>query len=172
MFIRLAGFVQESVVDGPGLRFVVFAQGCPRSCEGCHNLHTQDFSGGMKIDIEEILDQIKSSPLLKGVTLSGGEPFAQAGPFAALAEAVRELGMDVITYTGYTWEELIEMAKSDPAVQQLVEASDYIIDGPYVEAQRDIALPFRGSRNQRIIEVQASLSAGKVVLAGWGMADK
>jgi len=168
MFIRLAGFVQESVVDGPGLRFVVFAQGCPRSCAGCHNPDTQLFTGGMKIGIEEILDQIKSSPLLKGITLSGGEPFAQAGPFAALARSVRELGMDVITYTGYTWEELLEMAKTDPAVQQLVEASDCIIDGPYLEAERDIALPFRGSRNQRVIEVQASLSAGKVVLAGWG----
>ncbi len=166
--IKVAGIVKESVVDGPGLRFVIFAQGCPHRCPGCQNPQTWDPAGGTEMTVDELLEQIKANPLLKGVTLSGGEPFLQAGPLALLAGAVRERGMDVVTYTGYTWEKLLELAKTDLEIRRLVEESNYLVDGPYVAAQRDLALPFRGSRNQRIIDVQASLAAGEAVLAGWG----
>lgn len=166
--VKVAGVTSESVVDGPGLRFVIFAQGCPHHCPGCQNPDTWDPGGGTEVAVAELLAQIKANPLLKGITLSGGEPFGQAGAFARLAGVVREWGLDVVTYTGYTWERLVELARTRPEIGQLIEASDYIVDGPYVEAQRDLALPFRGSRNQRIIDVRASLAAGEVILAAWG----
>ncbi|MEW6426068.1 MAG: anaerobic ribonucleoside-triphosphate reductase activating protein [Bacillota bacterium] len=166
--VKVAGVAKESVVDGPGLRFVVFAQGCPHHCPGCQNPDTWDPAGGTEVAVAELLEQIKANPLLKGITLSGGEPFWQAAALARLAGAARERGLDVVTYTGYTWERLVELARTGPEIKQLIEASDYIVDGPYVEAQRDLALPFRGSRNQRIIDVRASLAAGKAVLAAWG----
>lgn len=166
--VKVAGVTKESVVDGPGLRFVIFAQGCPHHCPGCQNPDTWDPTGGAEVAVEELLEQIRANPLLKGITLSGGEPFEQSAAFACLAEAVRERGLDVVTYTGYTWERLVELARTRPEVRQLIAASDYIVDGPYVEAQRDLALPFRGSRNQRIIDVRASLATGEAVLAAWG----
>lgn len=168
MFLRVAGIVKESVVDGPGLRLVVFTQGCSRRCPGCHNPHTWDPEGGSEVAVEEIVSMVKQNPLLRGVTLSGGEPFAQAAPLACLARKVREPGKDVVTYTGYTWEELVELARGDPAVRDLLELSHYVVDGPFIRELHDPALPFRGSANQRIIDVAASLARGEVVLAGWG----
>ncbi len=168
MLLRVAGIIKESVVDGPGLRLVVFAQGCPHRCPGCHNPHTWDPAGGTPVEVEEVLAMVKKNPLLKGITLSGGEPFAQAGALAHLARQVRALGRDVITYTGYTWERLLELAQRDGAVKELLELSDYIVDGPYIKEKRDPALPFRGSSNQRIIDVPASLTCGRVVIASWG----
>ncbi|MBE3584811.1 anaerobic ribonucleoside-triphosphate reductase activating protein [Desulfofundulus thermocisternus] len=168
MRLRVAGIIEESVVDGPGLRLVVFVQGCPHRCPGCHNPHTWDPAGGTLMEVEEILAVVKRNPLLKGVTLSGGEPFAQAGALAVLARQVRALGRDVITYTGYTWEKLLELAGRDGAVKELVELSDYIVDGPFIQEKRDPELPFRGSSNQRVIDVPASLACGRVVIAPWG----
>ncbi|SHI59469.1 anaerobic ribonucleoside-triphosphate reductase activating protein [Desulfofundulus thermosubterraneus] len=168
MQLRVAGIIKESVVDGPGLRLVVFAQGCPRRCPGCHNPHTWDPAGGTLVEVEEVLAMVKKNPLLKGITLSGGEPFAQAGALAYLARQVRALGRDVITYTGYTWEELLELAQRDGAVKELLGLSDYIVDGPYIHEKRDLELPFRGSSNQRIIDVPASLACGQVIIASWG----
>jgi len=158
--LRLAGVIKESVVDGPGWRFVVFAQGCPHHCPGCHNPETHDFQGGYESTIDKLLAEIRKNPLLKGITLSGGEPFSQAANFAALAEAVRNLGLDVITYTGWTLEQLLAGQAENPGWQALLEASDVLIDGPYDAAQRTLGLPFRGSRNQRILDVKASLAAG------------
>lgn len=166
--VRVAGIVGESVVDGPGLRFVIFAQGCPHRCPGCQNPQTWDPAGGTEMAVDELVEQIRANPLLKGVTFSGGEPFLQAGAFGFLAGAVRELGLDVVTYTGYTWEDLLARAQGNQEFRRLIEGSDYIVDGPYVEALRDLALPFRGSRNQRVIDVKSSLAAGQAVLAGWG----
>lgn len=155
--LRVSGIVEESVVDGPGLRFVVFAQGCPHRCQGCHNPGTWDFEGGKTITVEELLKKIRANPLLKGVTLSGGEPFAQASQMAELAKEVKGTGMDVITYTGYTFEKLLTLCESDPGIKSLLENTDYLIDGPYLKDQRDLGLPFRGSRNQRFLDVRASL---------------
>lgn len=167
--VRLAGTVPESVVDGPGMRFVIFAQGCPHHCEGCHNSETWDTVGGELVSLSELLSSIDNNPLLRGITLSGGEPFLQAKELYPLARAVKEKGMDVITYTGYTWEDLQKMAAGDLPIQRLMELSDYIVDGPFKKELRDISLPFRGSANQRVIDVAASLSSGDVVLAPWSI---
>lgn len=163
MKIRLAGIVKESVVDGPGLRYVVFAQGCPHRCRNCHNPETWDLEGGELKDVEEIVRDIEKNPLLRGVTLSGGEPFLQAEAMAYLAEEVKKRNLNVVVYTGYTWEELQEMAREQEGVKKLLELADYVVDGPYVEELRDLNLPFRGSSNQRFIDVRATMAAGKVV---------
>jgi len=165
--IRIAGTIRESVVDGPGLRFVVFAQGCRHCCKGCHNPDTWDLSGGTPVTTEDLLEDIKATQLIKGVTFSGGEPFLQAAPLAWLGREVKKLGLDVITFTGYTWERLLALAQEDRAVQDLILTSDYIVDGPFILAERDLTLPFRGSRNQRIIDVMESTRTGEVVEAGF-----
>ncbi|MCL6560762.1 MAG: radical SAM protein, partial [Firmicutes bacterium] len=127
--LRIAGVVRESVVDGPGLRYVVFAQGCPHRCPGCHNPETWDPAGGYEILLEELFADIILNPLLAGVTFSGGEPFLQAASFAALGVILREKGFNVVTYTGYTFEELLRMP--DEGVQDLLAATDILIDGPF-----------------------------------------
>ncbi len=158
----MAGVVPESIVDGPGIRFAVFVQGCPHGCPGCHNPQTHPFEGGEVRKIEELFAQFRQDPLLKGVTLSGGEPFCQAAPLAELAKLVHGVGKDVAVYTGYVYEELLAM--EDPGVQDLLAETDLLIDGPYVEAQRNLELRFRGSENQRLIDVKKSLAAGRAVL--------
>ena len=140
-------------MDGPGLRYVIFTQGCPHHCPGCHNPQTHDFAGGEPADIPAILAEIADDPLLQGVTFSGGEPFCQPGPLAQIAQAVKALGKDVVAYSGYTLGELEEMGETDPAVARLLDLCDILIDGPYIEAQRDLTLRFRGSANQRVIEL-------------------
>lgn len=160
--LRLAGVTAESVVDGPGLRLVVFAQGCPRSCKGCHNPETQSFEGGEKWEIDQILEMVAVNPLLSGVTLTGGEPFAQAEGLGALAQRVKGLNLNVVTFTGYTFEELLA-ATDNIGWQLLLQHTDLLIEGPFIEAQKDLNLAFRGSSNQRLIDVPKSLAAGTVV---------
>ena len=149
--IRLAGIVRESITDGPGIRFVVFCQGCPHHCQGCHNPETWDKCGGKDVSIDKILDAIDQNGLINGVTFSGGEPFEQAEGFLALAQEVKKRNLNIMIYTGYLYEDL--KAKEDPYVDQLIHMADYIVDGPFVLEQRDISLKFRGSQNQRIIDV-------------------
>ena len=163
--LRLAGIVRESIVDGPGLRFTVFAQGCPHHCPGCHNPETWPFEGGFEAAPAQIAAELKKNPLLKGLTLSGGEPFCQAEAMAELAEAVHAQGGDVLCYTGYLFEELLQMAGEDGGVERLLRATDVLVDGPFLLAQRSLELRFRGSANQRIIDVPASLAQGAVVEA-------
>jgi len=161
--IRIAGIVPESVVDGPGIRFVIFTQGCPHRCPGCHNKHTWNPDDGYDISISELLEKVNAVGLIRGVTFSGGEPFIQAAALAELGRELRKLGKDIVTFTGYTWEELMKFAGKYNSVKELVEVSDYIIDGRFVESERDLSLPFRGSRNQRIIDVKKSLRENRVV---------
>ena len=163
MKLRISGVIRESVVDGPGLRAVVFAQGCKWACPGCHNPDTWDMSGGELADTDELLQQILSTKLLRGVTFSGGEPFLQALPLAGLGQELKNNGLDLITYTGYTWEELLKQAETDESVKNLLYVSDYIVDGVFREQERNWDLPFRGSANQRFIDIAASLAAGQVV---------
>ncbi|RJQ27619.1 MAG: anaerobic ribonucleoside-triphosphate reductase activating protein [Peptococcaceae bacterium] len=163
MVLRIAGVIEESVVDGPGLRFVVFVQGCYHHCPGCQNEDTWDPAGGYAVAAAELLNQIKSVRLIKGVTFSGGEPFLQPAPLAWLGRRVKKLGLDVVTFTGYTWEELLSLAPENRAVKELLEVSDYLVDGPFILSERDLSLPFRGSRNQRIID----LRKGRVMGDGW-----
>lgn len=150
--LQINSIVSESVVDGPGIRLVVFVQGCPHQCIGCHNPQTHDFNGGSWITEESILQQIQDNPLLSGVTFSGGEPFCQPGALARIASRIHELGLDVLVYSGFTLEQLCEMARQDKAVAALLAQTDTLVDGPFILAERDLTLPFRGSRNQRLID--------------------
>lgn len=155
MKIRIAGYENDSITDGPGLRFVLFVQGCPRRCPGCHNPESQSYSGGKEIEIEEILMKIRENPLLDGITLSGGEPFLHADKLAIIAEEAHRLGLNVITYTGYIFDDLVNDGRED--WMALIKESDYIVDGPYEEKLRSMELKFKGSSNQRIINVKKTL---------------
>ncbi len=162
--LHLAGVVRESIVDGPGMRYTVFAQGCPHHCPGCHNAHTWPFSGGFEVEPEQIAAELRQNPMLRGITLSGGEPFCQCKAMAELAALAHAAGYDVIAYTGYLFEALLEQAKTDPDVLLLLRETDVIIDGPFLQEQKSYDLRFRGSKNQRAIDVKASLS-GSITLA-------
>lgn len=162
MKLRIAGVVGDSIVDGPGLRLTVFTQGCPHRCPGCHNPQTHDFAGGYDAEVEELFEQYRENPLLRGVTLSGGEPFCQPEPLAELARLVHGAGGDVFCYTGYTYEQLLGL--DDPAVAALLREVDVLIDGPYLEAQRDLTLLFRGSANQRLLDLPRTRAEGRPVL--------
>ena len=158
--LDLSGIVQDSIVDGPGIRTTFFCQGCPHHCEGCHNPETWDFGCGTQVPVEDLVDVVKSNPLCRGVTFSGGEPFAQAAGFAKLARLLKAEGYEIASYSGYTFEELL--AGSDDQ-KELLASIDILIDGPFVLAERSLELVFRGSRNQRILDVPKSLAAGKAV---------
>lgn len=155
--IRISGMIDESIVDGPGLRMTVFVQGCPHHCKGCHNPQTHDFDGGEVKSIMDIFESFKENPLLSGITFSGGEPFCQPRPLSRLGQLVKGEGQNVVTYTGYTYEQLLEMSKTDEGVKDLLEVTDILIDGPYVEEKRDLDLKYRGSSNQRIIILNKKL---------------
>ena len=154
--------MRESSADGVGIRYVVFAQGCPRRCEGCHNPSTLPFEGGTATGIDALLGEIQLDPLLSGVTLSGGEPLAQAEAMTALAKGVKALGLTVWVYTGYTWEEIL--LSDNPAWRDLLSCTDVLVDGPFEEDKRAYGLLFKGSANQRLIRVPESLAAGEIVL--------
>lgn len=158
--LNLAGIVEDSIVDGPGIRTTVFCQGCPHHCKGCHNPETWSFEGGTPMEEAAILRIIKSNPLVKGVTFSGGEPFAQADGFSVLAKLLKENGYEVASYSGYTFEELY---RGTEAQKEMLKHIDVLIDGRYVEELRSLTLVYRGSANQRIIDVKASLEKGEAV---------
>lgn len=157
--LRLAGVIRESIVDGPGIRMTVFVQGCPHHCKGCHNEKTWDFNGGYDSTVERIIEEAKKDPLLKGITLSGGEPFEQAEALSYLAQLAHENGLNVMTYTGYTYEKIVESFNRRPDWEKLLKQTDYLVDGPFVLSERDLLLHFRGSRNQRLLDVKKSLEA-------------
>jgi anaerobic ribonucleoside-triphosphate reductase activating protein len=158
--LRISGIVKESIVDGPGFRMTVFAQGCERACPGCHNPETHAFDGGYEVPCAEIIGEAKKNPLLRGLTFSGGEPFLQAPAFVALARMARAAGLDVVTYTGYTIEQILERREgAADGFRALLRETDILVDGPYIAAQRTLGAGFRGSRNQRVIDVAATLAA-------------
>ncbi len=160
--LRICGVESESIVDGPGFRYVVFTQGCPHNCPGCHNPQTHPFEGGKMVTVEQLFQEICENPLLKGVTFSGGEPFCQPAPLAELGRMVHERGLDVVTFTGFLYEDLL--AKQDEAVNALLAQTDVLIDGPFLLAEKDLTLHFRGSRNQRLIDMKRTRQEGRVVL--------
>lgn len=162
MLIRIAGIEPESIVDGPGYRFAIFVQGCPHHCPECHNPETHDFDGGTLVDVEEIIPMLGKNPLVRGLTLSGGEPMLKAEALLEIAKAAKTRGMNVWCYTGYTYEQLMETG--DVAQKQLLEAIDVLVDGPYIAAQRSLDLLFCGSRNQRLIDMNKTRTAGEIVL--------
>lgn len=161
--IRIAGIVEESIVDGPGIRFVIFTQGCPHGCKGCHNPQTHDFNSGKDVNIDEIVNKIKEDPLLKGITLSGGEPFMQAGKLAKLIDKLSDTKLDIITYTGFKYEEIIKNANDENKFYKLLDRTDILIDGKFEEDKKDENLMYRGSSNQRAIDVELSRKSGKII---------
>ena len=159
---KIAGIENDSIVDGPGIRTVFFCQGCPHRCIGCHNEETWDFSGGTPMDEEELFNIVRNNPLCRKVTFSGGEPFSQPEGFAKLARKLKKNGYEVASYSGYTFEELIN---GTPEQKELLSNIDILIDGKFILEQRSLDLNFRGSTNQRIIDVPKSLIVKKAVLA-------
>lgn len=162
--IRIAGIVEESIVDGPGIRYVVFTQGCPHNCPGCHNPQTHDFEGGRIETIDNIVSSIKENPLLKGITLSGGEPFMQAAALSELVSKLQDTKLNVMTYTGFTFEELLEKANENNSFMELLNKTDILMDGKFEIENKKEGLRFRGSSNQRAIDVKESLKQNKTVL--------
>ena len=161
--LRIAGTVKESIVDGPGLRYVVFAQGCRHNCLGCHNPETHSFSGGSLVEIDDIILEIKQNPLLDGITLSGGEPFEQAAGFGELAMRLKNLGYSVFTYTGYTFEYLKKNMNLIEGFEKLLNWTDFLVDGKFDVAQKSLLLKYRGSHNQRIIDVRQSIIMNETI---------
>lgn len=161
MEIRIFGTVEDSIVDGPGLRYSVFVQGCPHHCPGCHNPQSHDFTGGRLTDTETLLKPLRTNPLLDGLTLSGGEPMCQPEACRCLADAAHAAHLNVWCYTGFTFETLL--AEDDPERMALLRSVDVLVDGPFLLAERSLELKYCGSRNQRLIDVQRSLASGSVV---------
>ena len=164
MEIRIAGTVDDSIVDGPGLRFTVFTQGCPHNCEGCHNPDTHAMDGGKATTTEKLIEEFRENPLLDGITLSGGDPFCQAKACTLLAKAAKEADLNVWAYTGYTWEALLRGANEENGWRELLETIDVLVDGPFLLKERTLELKWRGSPNQRLIRVPESLSSGAIQL--------
>ena len=157
MNMRIAGIVNDSIVDGPGLRLAIFAQGCPHHCPGCHNPESHDFAGGSDMDTEKIIARMDANPLLDGITLTGGEPFEQPDACRILADAAHARGLNVWAYSGYTFEQLCAV----PEKRRLLEACDVLADGPFLLAERSLDLRFRGSKNQRVLKVAELLAGGE-----------
>lgn len=173
--IRIAGIIRESIVDGPGIRFTVFCQGCPHDCPNCHNPNTHDFEGGKDCSVGRLISEVKKDPILAGVTFSGGEPMCQPVGFAALAKEVKKLGLSVTVFTGYTLRQLFDRAlgrgsgekltfEERRATAEILKLADIIIDGPYIDSLRDLTLQYRGSSNQRVIDMNKTREEGRVVL--------
>lgn len=163
MNIRLAGISDDSIVDGHGIRYTIFVQGCPHHCEGCHNPQTHNFNGGYLYTTEKLLENIEKNPLLDGVTFSGGEPFCQATELAYLGKQIKklDLGLDIITYTGFTFEYLINHANETNGYLNLLKVSDMLVDGKFEIDKQSYDLVFRGSYNQRFIDCKRSLKYKK-----------
>lgn len=160
MSIHVLDIVEDTTVDGPGFRTSIYCSGCAHHCPGCHNPQSWAADAGQEMDVEDIMRVIESDPFAPGVTFTGGDPMQQPEGFAALATAIRQrTNKNIWCYTGYTYEHLLQM----PAQRNLLNLVDVLVDGPYMAAQRNEDLLFRGSANQRIIDVQQSLSTGKVV---------
>lgn len=165
--VRVAGIVEESIVDGPGIRFVIFTQGCRHNCPGCHNMHTHSFNGGKLISIESIISKVRENPLLDGVTLSGGEPFEQANVLSSLSIELKKLGHNIITYTGYTYEYIIDNSEKMNSWEELLHHTDTLIDGRFEIEKINLSLRFRGSENQRIIDVKKTELNKKIIPVEW-----
>ncbi|MCI9318053.1 MAG: anaerobic ribonucleoside-triphosphate reductase activating protein [Oscillospiraceae bacterium] len=160
--MRIFGLQQDSIVDGPGFRFACFVQGCPHGCPGCHNPDSHDPAGGQEMSVEEVARQLLKNPLTDGLTLSGGEPFAQAEDCLALAKIAHGHGLNVWSYSGWTFEYLRD--QGTPEQKALLAELDVLVDGPFLLSERTLALPWRGSRNQRVVDVRRSLETGSVAV--------
>ena len=166
--IRLYGTAADSIVDGPGLRYAVFVQGCTHECPGCHNPESQPACGGTVRAIDDIVDEIEANGLVGGVTLSGGEPFEQCAACLVLARKLKAQGLGLWIYSGDVYEDLLA-GRPDPLAPELLACCDVLVDGPFVQALNSYDLAWKGSSNQRVIDLAASREAGAVVL--WQTSD-
>ena len=164
-YIRLAADLQsDSIVDGPGLRTVIWTQGCAHHCKGCQNPQTWDFNGGGLVPLEAVFEAIDELEYQTGITFSGGDPMYQPEACNLVAEYARKKGLNIWCYTGFTFEEIMALAEKKPIYREFLDKIDVLVDGRFKLEERDLSLLFRGSRNQRLIDVKASLETGKVVL--------
>lgn len=164
MELQVAGFLDNSLVNGSGLRSVVFVSGCRNNCEGCHNKEMQDFNYGDKMSVKEISDRIKRNvPIIRGVTFSGGEPFEQAEALAELAGYVKGEELNLWCYSGYTYEFITSEFNKRAGWKELMKYIDVLVDGKFEKDKIEPGLKFRGSSNQRIIDVKKSRLEGKVI---------
>ncbi len=164
-YIRLAADLQtDSIVDGPGLRAVLWTQGCGHHCKGCQNPQTWDFQGGGEVPIDMVLQAIDELEYHTGLTFSGGDPMYQVEACNIIAEHAREKGLNIWVYTGFTFEQILKIAAKKPIYQEFLSKIDVLVDGRFVLSERDLSILFRGSRNQRLIDVQKSLASGEIVL--------
>lgn len=161
--VRLSGIIYESLTNGPGMRRVLFAQGCKHDCKECFNPHTHDFEGGQVFQIKELVDDVNKNPLIKGVTFSGGDPLEQGESFAKIAKELKNLNKNIWCYTGYTFEYILENKNKRAGWNELLNNIDVIVDGKFDIDKKDEKLKYRGSSNQRIIDVQKSLKENKVI---------
>ena len=164
-YIRLAADLStDSIVDGPGLRAVLWTQGCAHHCKGCQNAQTWDFNGGGLVPIKMVLDAIDELEYQDGITFSGGDPMFQPEACNKIAEYCKNKGLNIWVYTGFTFEELMLMAKRKPIYLEFLKKIDVLVDGRFILEERDLNLLFRGSRNQRLIDIPKTLTSGNIVL--------
>ena len=152
--IRLSGVIGESIVDGPGFRYVIFTQGCRKRCFMCHNAETQSLDGGYIERIDRIVNDWRKNPMLQGITISGGVLFLQPEAVLQLIKKAKETSLDVIVYSGYYYHELKNY--NNKYVNEILETADYLIDGPFEMWNKSLNVLFRGSTNQRIINLKKS----------------
>lgn len=162
--IRLSGIAYESLVNGPGMRRVFFAQGCTHNCKGCFNPDTHDFSGGEEREVDFLIKDTLDNPMLSGVTFSGGDPWEQADKFSDMAKAFRKKGLNIWCYTGYTYEYILENKDKRFGWNDLLNNIDVLVDGKFEEDKQLDGLKFRGSTNQRIIDVVESLKNDTIII--------
>ena len=169
MKIRLAGYLQpDSIVDGEGVRTVIWTQGCPHACPGCHNPGTHSFNGGALVDVAEVIDELKTIKNQDGITLSGGDPVCQADACYEISKAAHKMGLSVWCYTGFTYEVMLK----NPKMKKLLKEIDVLVDGKFILEEKSVNTYFRGSRNQRIIDVPKSLEEERIVFIDKYMKEK
>lgn len=162
--VRLAGEIQtDSIVDGEGIRSVIWFQGCTHNCKDCHNPETHDLNGGFEVNLSDLVDSIRNLEYQNGITLSGGDPFFQ--PYAAkiVAKAAHENKMNVWAYTGFTFENLLKIIEKNEDIKELLNNIDVLVDGKFEIENKTYNARFRGSSNQRILDVKKSLKEKKAI---------
>ena len=165
MKIRLAGeMTTDSIVDGEGIRSVIWCQGCIHNCPGCHNPETHSFDGGFLRDVSSVLDEISLLEFQDGITLSGGDPMCQIDACLEIAKHCQNIGLNVWCYTGYKMETLLNRIEKENKLKELLLNIDVLVDSPFILELKSYDVPFRGSKNQRLINARESVKQNKVVL--------
>ena len=165
MKIRLAGEITtDSIVDGEGIRSVIWTQGCRHHCPGCHNPETHDFNKGFLREVSDVCEEIKNIEFQDGITLSGGDPLEQIDACLEIAKYVQSLGLNVWCYTGYTIEALLKRCEKEPNLKELLENIDVLVDSPFILELKSYNVPFRGSKNQRLIDSKKTIKENKVCI--------